>query len=239
MATYVLVHGSWHGGWCWHRVGKILIANGDTVYMPTLTGLGERAHLLSPDTSLETHINDVLELLESKDLKRIILVGHSYGGIVVSAVADRAAKRISRLVYLDAVVPGDGECMYDRAPAQIRTYFEAQANAGGDGWRVPASAVSAEFLGLVDEEDIRWVIPKLTAHPIRTFREPVRLSAGFPRIPRSYINCVGDKPFGQPRTPQADGIDDYHELRTGHDAMVTAPHDVADLLIKVADYTAT
>jgi len=179
MTTYVLVHGSWHGGWYWRSVGQILIANGDTVYMPTLTGLGERAHLLSPDTSLELHINDIMEQLESEDLERVILVGHGHGGVVVSAAADRAAERITRLVYLDAVVPGDGECMYDSAPAQIRTFFEAQAKTGGDGWRVPASAVSAEFLGLVDAEDIRWVIPKLTAHPIRTFREPVRLSAGF------------------------------------------------------------
>jgi len=135
MTTYVLVHGSWHGGWYWRSVGQILIANGDTVYMPTLTGLGERAHLLSPDTSLELHINDIMEQLESEDLERVILVGHGHGGVVVSAAADRAAERITRLVYLDAVVPGDGECMYDSAPAQIRTFFEAQAKTGGDGWR--------------------------------------------------------------------------------------------------------
>lgn len=235
MTTYVLIHGGWHGGWCWRRVARVLSATGDIVYTPTLTGLGERAHLLSPEVGLETHIRDVLGVLEIEDLTGVVLVGHSYAGIVVSAAADRASDRVARLVYLDAVVPRDGECLYDRAPAPIRTFFEEQARTGGEGWRVPAGAMSAEFLGLKDEADVRWVIPKLTAHPIRTYREPVRLSSAFPQMPRTYINCIGDKPFGQPRTIQAEGIDDYHELRTGHDAMVTAAEEVVRLLREAAD----
>jgi len=230
MTTYVLVHGGWHGGWCWRRVAHALGLGGDVVYTPTLTGLGERAHLLSPAVGLETHIRDVLGVLETEDLTDVVLVGHSYGGIVVSAAADRASGRVARLVYLDAVVPRDGECLYDRAPAQIKVYFEDQARDGGEGWRVPASAMNTQFLGLKDEADVRWVMPKLTAHPIRTYREPVRLSSAFPQMPRTYINCIGDKPFGQPKTIQAEGIDDYHELPTGHDAMVTAPDDVVRLL---------
>lgn len=235
MTTYVLVHGGWHGGWCWRRVGGALIATGSNVYTPTLTGLGERAHLLSPEIGLETHIRDVLGMLEFEELKSVVLVGHSYSGIVVTAVADRAPDKIAHLVYLDAVVPRDGEGLYDRAPAQVKEHFEEQARTKGDGWRVPVSAASAGFLGLREAEDIRWVVPRLTAHPIRTFREPVRLGASFPQMPRTYINCIGDKDFGQPRTAQAEGIDDYHELRTGHDAMVTAPQDVARLLRKVGE----
>lgn len=235
MATYVLVHGAWHGGWCWRRVARSLIAIGNEVYTPTLTGLGQRAHLLSPEVGLETHILDVLGMLEFEDLRGVILVGHSYSGIVVSAVADRAPGRIARLVYLDAVVPRNGEGLYDRAPAQVMSYFEQQASTKGDGWRVPAGAASAEFLGLREEEDISWVMPRLTAHPIRTFREPVRLGGGFPQMPRTYINCIADKDFGQPRTLQADGIDDYHELRAGHDAMVTASQDVVSVLRQVAE----
>jgi pimeloyl-ACP methyl ester carboxylesterase len=157
-------------------------------------------------------------------------VGHSYGGVVVTAVADRVPERIARLVYLDAVVPRDGECLYDRAPAHVKEHFEQHAQGGGEGWRVPVDAVSRQMLGLTDEEDARWVLPKLTPHPQRTFTERVRLGPEFPRMPRTYINCIGDKPFGQPRTMQADGIDDYHELRTGHDAMVTAPEEVVRLL---------
>lgn len=235
MTTYVLVHGGWHGGWCWRRVGRALVATGDDVHTPTLTGLGERAHLLSPEVGLETHILDVLGLLEFEDLRGVVLVGHSYSGIVVTGVADRAPGRIAHLVYLDAVVPRDGEGLHDRAPAQVKAYFEEQARTKGDGWRVPTGAASAEFLGLRKDEDISWVMPRLTAHPIRTFREPVRLSADFPQMPRTYINCIGDKDFGQPRTIQAEGIDGYHELRTGHDAMVTASQEVARVLRQVAE----
>ena len=235
MTTYVLVHGAWHGGWCWRKVRAVLEASAADVYTPTLTGLGERVHLASRDISLDTHIADVVGVLEAEDLSDVVLVGHSYAGIVVTAVADRAAGRVARLVYLDAVVPGDGQCLYDRAPPQLRTHFEEQARIAGEGWQVPASVATAQFLGLRAEEDVRWVMPKLTPHPIRTFREAVRLSAHFPQMPRTYINCIGDKPLGQPRTIQAHGIEDYHEVRAGHDAMVTAPEDVAVFLRGAAE----
>lgn len=230
MTTYVLVHGAWHGGWCWRKIAIALTAAGNEVHAPTLTGLGERARLLSPEIGLETHIRDILETLDAEDLNDVVLVGHSYSGIVVTAVADRVHERIARLVYLDAIVPRDGECLYDRAPAQIKAHFEEHASTGGDGWRVPVSAATAPFLGLKDDADVAWVMPRLTPHPIRTFREPVRLSGSHLKVPRTYINCIGDKPFGQPRTAQAEGIDDYYEVRTGHDAMVTAPREVVELL---------
>jgi pimeloyl-ACP methyl ester carboxylesterase len=234
MTTFVLVHGAWHGGWCWSRVGRALKQTGSDVYTPTLTGLGERAHLASREVDLETHVDDVLGVLQVEDLTDIVLVGHSYGGMVITAVADRAAQRIAHLVYLDAFAPRDGQCLYDCAPAEIKTHFEEQARIGGEGWRVPVAAVSAPFLGLKHQEDVRWVMPRLTPHPIRTFREAVRLGST-PSMPRTYIKCIGDKPLGQPKTPQADGIDDYHELRTGHDAMVTAPQDVVAMLRKVGE----
>jgi len=230
MATYVLVHGAWHGGWCWRRARRLLEASGGLVYTPTLTGVGDRAHLASREIGLETHVADVLAVLEMEDLADVVLVGHSYAGMVVTAVADRAARRIARLVYLDAVVPRDGQCLYDCASPQVKAYFEEQATTGGDGWLVPAAAATAKFLGLTRDEDLRWVMPRLTPHPVRTFREAVRLSAAPPPVPRRYINCIGDKPLGQPRTAQAEGIADYRELRTGHDAMVTAAGEVAALL---------
>jgi pimeloyl-ACP methyl ester carboxylesterase len=230
MATFVLVHGAWHGGWCWKKIGAALSATGDSVYTPTLTGLGERAHLASRETDLETHIADVLGVLEMEDLTDVILVGHSYSGIVVTAIADRAAEKVAHLVYLDAIVPRDGQGLYNCVSPKTKAFFEEQA---GGGWLIPAAAASAQFLGLNREEDLRWVIPKLKPHPIRTFREAVRLGS-MPSVPRTYINCIGDKPLGQPRSAQAEGIVDYHEFQTGHDAMVTAPQEVAELLRKVA-----
>jgi pimeloyl-ACP methyl ester carboxylesterase len=226
--TYVLVHGAWHGGWCWKRVRRELEAGGGEVYTPTLTGLGERAHLASREVGLRTHVADVLAVLETEDLSDVVLCGHSYAGMVVTAVADRAARRIARLVYLDAVVPCDGQCLYDRAPPQVKERFEEQAKTCGDGWLVPPAG--AKFLGLEREEDLHWVMPRLSPHPVRTFREAVRLGANPPPVARRYINCIGDKPPGQPRSAQAESIADYRELRTGHDAMVTAADEVAALL---------
>ncbi|WP_095203401.1 alpha/beta fold hydrolase [Mesorhizobium carmichaelinearum] len=128
MTTFVMVHGARHGGWCWRKVAQSLNVLGSDLYTPTLTGLGERAHLASPDIDLETHICDVLGLLETEDLKDVVLVGHSYAGIVASGAADRAVGRIARVVYLDAIVPRDG--LYDCASAQARDYFEEQARVG-------------------------------------------------------------------------------------------------------------
>src|SRR5262245_40465445 len=109
MATYVLVHGGGHGGWCYQRVARLLRAGGHDVYTPTLTGLGERSHLVGPNVDLDLHIRDVCELLHYEDLRDVILVGHSYGGMVITGVADRAADRVARLVYLDAATPVNGQ----------------------------------------------------------------------------------------------------------------------------------
>jgi pimeloyl-ACP methyl ester carboxylesterase len=233
VTAYVLVHGAWHGGWCWSRVKRALEATRATVYTPTLTGLGERAHLASRDVGLETHISDVLGVLECEELSEVVLVGHSYAGVVVTAVADRAPQRLSRLVYLDAVVPKAGQSLFDCAGQDFRMGIEAQVRAEGEGWLIPFA--SAERLGLALASDIEWVMPKLVPHPYRTFHETVHLqSPADAVVPRTYINCIRNNPRGGPRTTQADGIDDYHELSTGHDAMVTAPEDVAALLRMLA-----
>ncbi len=233
MTTYILVHGAWHGGWCWSRVARALEVRGAHIYTPTLTGLGERAHLASRNISLETHIEDVLGVLEYEGLSDVVLVGHSYAGVVVTAVADRIPQRLSRLVFLDAVVPRSGQCLFDCAGQAFRERIEEQVRTQGEGWRIPAA--SAERLGLTRDEDINWAMPKLVPHPYRTFHEPVHLRGpAAPTVPRTYINCIGDKAPGGPRSAQAEDIDDYHELPTGHDAMITAPEEVAELLLKIA-----
>ena len=233
MATYVLVHGAWHGGWCWNKVKRVLQAAGAVVYSPTLTGLGERAHLASRDINLETHIEDILGVLKFEELSDVILVGHSYAGMIVTAVADRVPRTLSRVVYLDAMVPRDGQSLFDCAGPEFRRQIEELVREQGVGWKIPAA--SAQKLGLVREEDIRWVVPKLVPHPYRTFIEPVYLEVPAAKgVPSTYINCIGDQAPGGPRTAQAEGIADYHELATGHDAMITLPGDVAKLLLAVA-----
>src|SRR3954454_14928765 len=137
MATFVLIAGAWQGGWCWQRVSPRLRAAGHEVYTPTLTGLGERVHLVRPDVTLETHVTDILNVLRFEDLGDVTLVGHSYGGMVITGVADRAPDRVSRLVYLDALVPNDGESLHDlNSPARRAEHIEG-ARASGAGWLIP------------------------------------------------------------------------------------------------------
>jgi pimeloyl-ACP methyl ester carboxylesterase len=228
VTRYVLVHGAWHGGWCWERLREQL--PGARVYTPTLTGLGERADLLSPAVSLRNHIDDVVQVLEGEDLRDVVLVGHSYAGMVVTGVAARVPDRLARLVYLDAVVPKSGQSLFDCSSPNFRNWVDEQVRSRGEGWRIPVAP--PQFLGLSETADIDWVMPRLVPHPYRTFREPVPWQAGQePAVPRSYINCIGSKPRGGARSAQAAGIDDYHELSTGHDAMVTAPRELAELLL--------
>jgi pimeloyl-ACP methyl ester carboxylesterase len=234
MSTFVLVHGAWHGGWCWSKVKHVLEAASGTVHTPTLTGLGERVHLASREICLETHIEDVVRLIEYELLTDVILVGHSYAGIVVTAVADRVSQRLSRLVYLDAVVPKNKQCLFDCAGPEFRSQIEDQVRTHGAGWKIPVP--SPAMLGLAEDEDIKWALPRLVPHPYRTFNEPVILRhSTMPVVPRSYVNCIGANARGGPRTGQAEGIDDYHELSTGHDAMVTVPEKVSELLLRIAE----
>jgi pimeloyl-ACP methyl ester carboxylesterase len=234
MKTYVLVHGAWHGGWCWSRVATALRATEADVYTPTLTGLGERAHLASRSVGIETHIRDILGVLEYEDLTDVILVGHSYAGIIVTAVADRVPTRVSRLVYLDAVVPKDGQCLLDCFGSEFRSHIEAHVKALGEGWLIPAVVATGRLLGLDTQDDIDWTIPRLRPHPYRTFHEPVRLGRlASQTIPRVFIKCVGTDGGtsdidAYKRT--ATDIEDYYALAAGHDAMITMPRDVAGLL---------
>ena len=152
MATFVLVHGGWHGGWCWQKVIPFLEAAGHEVYAPTLTGLAERASELSPDVGLDTHIQDIVGLLEEKHLQGVILVGHSYGGMVITGVVDQVPERIAHLVYLDTFVPRDGESMADVSPMVIRL-LRIQAQIQDDGWRIASQGT----YGVTTEPDRSWV----------------------------------------------------------------------------------
>ena len=238
MTTFVLVHGGFHGGWCWKRVTPLLRAAGHQVYTPTLTGLGERSHLASPEVNLSTHIQDILNALLYEDLTDIVLVGHSYSGMVITGVADRAPERVTRLVYLDAFVPEDGQALGDliRPPANEAASSEVVLL---DGWRVPYPYRERPF-GITSENDLQWVLDKITPQPIKTFTEPIRFTnGGAPTIPRTYIYLrpPGEQPtdtefvwFAE-RARTGSGWK-YHELVSGHDAMIIIPEAVAALLLE-------
>ena len=236
MATFVLVHGAWHGGWCWQKVIPFLEAAGHEVYAPTLTGLAERASELSPDVGLETHIQDVVSLLAEKNLYGVILVGHSYGGMVITGVVDAVSERIAHLVYLDTFVPRDGESMVDVSPLVI-LLLRRQAQA--DGWRIDSRGT----YGVMTEPDLSWVLSKVTPQPLKTLEQPLHLKnpAIVSATPRTHIDCTSSSFFFSlmrhllaPRAlPPKEAGWRLRQLPTGHDAMITAPRELADLLLEV------
>jgi pimeloyl-ACP methyl ester carboxylesterase len=231
IGTYVLVHGAWHGGWCWAKVARLLRDAAQEVYTPTLTGLGERAHLARPEVDLQTHIQDVVAVLESEELRQVTLVGHSYGGMVITGVAARAATRIGHLVYLDAFVPEAGRSLLDYVGAERAQAMRDAAQAQGEGWKVPS--FPPERFGVSSQRDTEWLNKHLVPQPLKTFEQPLP-AAGGERLKRTFIYCSGRAmgPFEQ----FAERLRDdrkwaFHELKTGHDAMVTAPGELAKILM--------
>src|SRR3982074_954430 len=167
-----MIHGAWHDSWCWKRVRDLLTAEGHRVFTPTLTGLGERGHLLSRDVGLDTHIMDVVNLLIWEDLRDIVLIGHSYGGIVVRHVVDRLPDRVRSLVYLDAFVPEDGKSLVAHLPDSGKQLREA-ALSRGDAWKVPPLPAS---VFAINAADAAWVDRQCTLHPLSSFEAPARLA---------------------------------------------------------------
>lgn len=230
IGTYVLVHGAWHGGWCWIKVARLLRDAAQEVYTPTLTGLGERAHLARPEVDLETHIQDVVAVLESEELRQVTLIGHSYGGMVITGVAARAAARIGHLVYLDAFVPEAGRSLLDYVGERAAAMRELAATQG-EGWKVPS--FPPERYGVTSQRDTEWLTKHLRPQPLRTFEQPLP-AAGGERLKRTYIYC--SKPAMGAFDQFAERLRDdrkwtFHEMKTGHDAMVTAPGELARILM--------
>ena len=229
MATFMLVHGGWAGGWQWREIATRLRAAGHDVYTPTLTGLGERVHLAHPDVDLDTHIQDILMVLEYEDLHEVILVGYSYSGMVVTAVAERAPERLAQLVYLDAFVPSDGESLATMIGPELVAILEQVAQAYGDGWRIPHDPPDA---------------PRRTPQPVKPMYQPVTVTnPAAARLPRTFIYCTQEKeamgPMGVPITQvaasaKADARWRYRELDSGHVPVETAPQELADILLELA-----
>lgn len=239
MSTFVLIHGAWHGGWCWQRVAPLLRAQGHEVLTPSLSGMGEHAHMLSPQITLETHVQDVVNLCERYEVKDAVLVGHSYGGIAITGAADRlhGSGRVGRLVYLDALVPEDGWAWSNfHKPDQQAARHES---ARGPGLGLVLPVPKAEAFGISDAQDLAWVDRHLKPHPYGTYLSTVALpelakGGGAAALPRTYIDCT--KPFysdfnGLKGRVKANKKWKYIELATCHDAMVTMPKETAELLM--------
>jgi len=228
--NFVLVHGAWHGGWCWRQVAALLRKAGHGVHAPSLTGLGERKHLSSEKIDLETHIEDVVQLLEMEDLSRVVLVGHSYGGMVVTGAADRVPARLARLVYLDAFVPEDGKCTLDYVVPERAARMRHEGERTGF-----VTPPLMSLWGLTEQRHLDFVGPREVRHPYASMSQPIKLAnfAESRAIPKTFVYC------SSPATGSFDDFaakyrDDpawrFHELKTGHDAMILMPEEVARIL---------
>ncbi len=233
--TFVLVHGAWHGGWCWKETRAVLEEAGHRVFTPTQTGLGERSHLLSRNITLETFVDDIANVLRFEALEDVVLVGHSFGGLAISGVADRMPERLRQLIYLDSMIMESGQCPFDTlAPEVVEGRILASEESSG-GLSLPFP--KPKSLGILTETDAAKLGNRLTPHPISTYRSPLCLKHPLTNgIPATYVVCT-DPVYAPLETSRqlAKACDiPFIELATGHDAMITAPDALALLLLKIA-----
>jgi pimeloyl-ACP methyl ester carboxylesterase len=226
--TYVLVHGAFHGGWAWQRVADKLRDGNARVFTPTLTGVGDRAHLARPEIGLSTHVQDIVSMIELEDLQDVVLVGHSYAGMVITGVAAAVPERIGRLVYFDAVVPDPGQSFFDA--------IGFAEPLPPDMWLMPSFPPQA--FGLTLPKDIAYVGARLRAQPLATLEEPLEFDwAALAQIPKSYVHCTGDwfakQPFLQFRAKALAWGWSYHELSDSHEAMLTSVNETHRLLRRI------
>jgi len=228
MATFVLVHGAWHGAWCWRRVARLLARNGHDVFTPTLTGLGERSHLLNPAVDLDTHILDVVNEMKWQELNDVVLVGHSYAGMVNSGVAETMEKAIASFVLLDAFFPESGQALIDLSPPAVRDAFLA-ADRDGAASIPPRSAAMFK----VNDKDRAWVDAQCTPQPIRCGLQRLTLTGARERIAKkSYIRAADypSAPFDLAREKARARGWRIEEVACGHDVMLDAPARLAEIL---------
>jgi pimeloyl-ACP methyl ester carboxylesterase len=237
MKTFVLVHGGGHGGWCYQFVARILRAKGHEVYTPTLTGLGEREHLLSSAIDLDTHITDVVKLLQFEDLHNAIVVGHSYGGMVITGVADRAIDRVGHLIYLDAAYPQNGQSLVELAgPLMNAARADGRMVEGVGEMVLYPGKDPMGFFGVTDKKQIEWMKTKLTPHPWKCFDQKLILNneAAMRKIPASFISCSFHMDDAARAALKSLSNGRYIEIDTGHDLMISEPQKTADALLQLA-----
>jgi pimeloyl-ACP methyl ester carboxylesterase len=232
MANFVMIHGAWHGSWCWNAVTPLLRAAGHAVFTPTLTGLAERRHLLSAQVSLHTHISDVANLIELEDLRDVVLVAHSYGGVVGASVAGRCLDRIKHLVWVDAHVPHSGESWADLVGADAARERIKAANEQGLGMAIPAPDIAAWGLNAAQLADAK---KRLTPHPLGCFTRGAKFDeVKVYALPKTYISC--DNPRLDTVNVSRNRAQSWHvcSLQTGHDPMITAPQELVNIMLREA-----
>lgn len=218
--TFVVAHGAWSSGWAWKKMHPLMHARGHRLFTPSYTGLGERAHLAHPDIDLDTHITDVVNVLVFEDLRDVVLIGHSYGGMVATGVADRARDRVARLIYLDAFVPEDGQSLFD-----LSGQADASRANAIDGWRVPPRPIPADTAA----EDVSWIAARRVPQPIKTLEQPLTLANPL-TLPRSYVLCTRSDLFRRyADRARSEGWPVY-ELDASHNPHITAPDALMALL---------
>lgn len=234
MATFLVAHGAWSAGWAWKKMRPLMRARGHDIFTPTYTGVGERTHLAHKDIDLETHIADVLGVLEAEDLRNVTLVGHSYGGMVATGVADRASERIAQLVYLDAFAPRDGQSLLDLQTDEARQRVREGTAREGNGWRILPNPAPPD----TSPEDLAWVNAHRVPQPIKTFEQKIKLTGAVDKLPRTYIYCKISRPgdvFRQFRdrasTEKGWKVID---IDASHSPNVTAPDALAKILDGIA-----
>ena len=232
--TFVLVHGAWHGGWCWRRVSDLLQARGHRVFTPTLSGLGDRSHLISASINLDTHIADIVNLFEWENIEDAVLVGHSYGGWPISGAIEKLEKRVHSIVYLDAFLPEDGQRGVDLQTPENREALLAM-HARGEFRRPIPKAVSFHVANPADAE---WVDAKMTCQPLGAALQPIRLSGARERVAkRAYIRTsLSPSPVfdGFAEALRARGGWRVYDEACGHDMMVDQPQRLAEILLEAA-----
>jgi len=243
MATFLLLHPAWFGGWSWAKVTPLLRARGQEVFTPTLTGLGERRHLARPDVGLDVHVQDIVNVLEYEDLHDVFLVGNSSGGAVITGVADRVPERIANVVYLDAFVPEDGESLMGTMPPERRTMIERLVEAEGEGWLIPRfttppwEKIVPEVWEITDKRDIAWVLPRLSPTPVRQFTDLVRRrNPDAEKLPRTYIRCGRwANPVFDRYAAAAKRNEHWRSIafEAPHIPFITHPHETAELLLSI------
>lgn len=233
MALFVVAHGAWSAGWAWLKMHPLMRAAGHELVTPTYTGIGERAHLFGPGVDLETHITDMLNVLHYHDLNEVVLIGHSYGGMVATGVADRARERIARLVYLDAFAPEHGESVFDLAGGGERYRMEGLAGSETDGLRIPPNPMPPDTA----DKDREWCMPRRVPQPLKTFQQKLLLQNGPLTLPRDYIYCTKTGPvdvfrqFAEKAASQPGWT--RHDLDASHNPHITVPEECMALLERI------
>lgn len=234
MKTFILIHGMWHGGWCWERLTPLLRAAGHVVYVPTLAGLAERAHLRNDNIDLNTHIQEIINLCEANDLHEMILVGHSLGGFMAPVVADRIPERIAHIVNLDGIIPENGKAFKEMMPDYWNDFKNRALTSGNEWWAPPV----LEWTFGVSGADLEWMQSKLTPHPLKTWTTVVALeNPAAQSLSRTFILCTegySEDEIEQERTKFTQAGYSYRSLPTGHDAMITMPNALANILLELA-----